>query len=159
MKKAFLKTTVLLTALLLLLGSCSKKSDNNPVTPGQLGGKFKLVINDVLIAEETTEKVGMMGNLISVARDESLNIIIANVPHTVGGEITISDDEDAASVSISGTNILNNDGSDEVFFSISGTIKRESDIKVTFQGTCSRFGDAQLYSFSGYAESEAFEVI
>jgi hypothetical protein len=159
MKNVLLKTTVLFTALLLVLGSCSKKSDDNPVTPGQLGGKFKLVINDVLIAEETTNEVGMLGDLISVARDESLNIVIANVPHTVGGETTISDDEDAASVSISGTNILNTDGSGEVYFSISGTLKRESDSKVTFQGTCSRFGDAQLYTFSGYAESEAFKVI
>ena len=159
MKKVIFKATVILTAFLIVLGSCSKKSDETPITPGQLGGKFKLVINDVLIAEETTDEVGMLGDLITVARDETLNIVIGNVPHTVGGETTISDDEDAASVSVSGTNILNTDGSGEVYFSISGTLKRESDSKVSFQGTCSRFGDAQLYTFSGYAESEAFKVI
>lgn len=151
--------TVLLTTLLLVLGSCSKKSDDNPVTPGQLGGKFKLVINDVLIAEETTDEVGMLGDLISVARDEYLTILIGNVPTEIGAESAIGEGDAAGSVSVSGRNILNTNNEDEVFFAISGTIKRVSASRFSFEGTCSRFGDAQLYTFSGYAESEAFKVI
>ena len=151
--------TLILGAMLLILGSCSKKNDDNPTLPTQLGGSFELVINDVAIANETTENVGMLDDLITVGRDTGLGIIIVKVPRTVGGVTNIGDGDEDGSVTISGENLLNTDGSAEVYFSVSGTITRVSATKVSFQGTCNSFGTTGVYSFSGYAESEAFKII
>lgn len=159
MKKSIFKMTLILSALVLILGSCSKKNDDNPTTPAQLNGKFKLEINNVLITEETTEDVGMLGDLITMGNDAGLALIIVKVPRTVGAVTNIGDGDEDGSVSISGENLLNTDGSAEVYFSVSGTITRVSATKVSFEGTCNSFGTAGVYSFSGYAESEAFKII
>ncbi len=159
MKKSIFKMTLILGAMVLILGSCSKSNDDNPTLPGQLGGSFELVINDIAIANETTEDVGMLDDLISIGNDAGLGIIITKVPRTVGGVTNIGDGDEDGSVTISGENLLNTDGSAEVYFSVSGTITRVSATKVSFQGTCNSFGTTGVYSFSGYAESEAFKII
>lgn len=159
MKKSIFKTAIILSALVLILGSCSKKSDENTRPPAQLAGKFKLVLNDVVVADESTNEVGMYEDIVTVGRDENLGIIIAKVPTTVGGVTNIGDDANSGSVSISGMNILNSDGVTEVYISISGTITRDSETKVSFQGTCGQLGSPTVINLSGYAESDAFKTI
>lgn len=153
MKKLIFTITVLFGALAFLLSSCSSDSDD-VVT---LSGKYTLSMDAQTVASGETEEVGMLGNAISLSLGDNFSVIVSGVPES-SGEVIQIDDESEASVIISGINLLG-DGADEIYFSITGTVTRNSGSKITFEGTCSEFGATTTHSFSGTAESDAFKII
>ncbi|AHW62371.1 hypothetical protein FH5T_20425 [Draconibacterium orientale] len=110
------------------------------------------------VASGETEEVGMVGNAISLSLGEDFGFIVAGVPETVGDEAEIGAQGSGVSVSITGKNLLKS-GDDEMYFSISGTVKRTSSSKITFEGTCTEFGSTMVHTFSGSAESAAYKII
>ena len=70
--------------------------------------------------------MGMFANLASVSEGENFGILVANVPGSNGGVTQINDSEEGGLVTITGRNILKDDGSDELYLSMSGSIKRVS---------------------------------
>jgi hypothetical protein len=64
-------------------------------------------------------------------------------------------------VTISGKNLMLSDGSNETYYATSGTLTRVSLSKISFEGICSDFnyGNETTYSFSGFMESDAYEII
>ncbi len=154
MKNSILKLTILLSALALIVTSCSDSDDDRTT----LDGKYSLVLDGITVASGETEEVGMIGNAISLSQGQDFGFLISGVPETVGGEAEIGASGSGASVSITGINLLGN-GEEELYFSISGTIKRTSGSKITFEGTCSDLGGTTVHTFSGTAESDAYKII
>ena len=156
MKKSILAIAIILGAASTVLTSC-KKEEVDPLD--QWGGSYELLMDGKVIAEGDTEEIGMMGNAASASNGEEFGILLANVPVSAGGVVNIDDSEESGMVSITGRNLILDDGSDELYFAISGTIKRESATTITFEGTCASLGDATEHSFSGSMESKAFKLI
>lgn len=154
MKRSIFTIAVILSVLSLVFTSCSDSDDG--ITT--LEGKYKLTLDGTTVAEGTTEEVGMIGNAISLSLGEDFGFLISGVPESVGGEAEIGASGSAASVTITGKNLLGN-GEDELYFSISGTVKRTSGSKITFEGTCSDLGGTTVHIFSGTAESNAYKII
>jgi hypothetical protein len=155
MKKSIFRIAILLSAFAIMATSCGKDEEDLPVIHE---GKYKVILDGKTVADGKTEEVGMVGNAISISLGESFSVLIAGVPVSVGGEAQIGEDNSDASVSILGKNLLKN-GEDELYFSITGTIKRSTASKITFEGTCSEMGGTTIYTFSGSAESDIFKII
>ena len=155
MKNSIYALVVLMCVFSVALNSCSKDDDGD--VPA-VNGKYTLVIDGTTVASGETEEVGMVGNVISLSLGEDFGFIVAGVPETVGSEVGISAQGSTVSVSITGKNLLKS-GEDELYISISGTVRRTSDSKVTFEGTCSELGSTAVHTFSGSAESTAFKII
>jgi len=154
MKKSILKIAILLSAFAIMATSCGK---DDAEIPTQLGGEYKVSMDGATVVSSKTEEVGMLGNTITLSSGEQFSIIIAGVPESVGNVAQIGDDT-GTSVIISGKNLLGN-GEDEMYFSISGTVKRNSASKISFEGTCSDIGGTIVHTFSGTGESDAFKII
>lgn len=155
MKKSIYTIAFLLSIFSVILSSCGKDDDD---MPSQLDGKYHLVMDNNTVADGETEEVGMIGNTISLSMGEDFGILISGVPESVGGVAQIGDDDSVASVVITGKNLLEN-GEDEMYFSISGTVTRTSGSKISFEGTCSKMGDTTIHTFSGTAESDIYKII
>jgi hypothetical protein len=153
MKKSIFKIAVLLSVFAFLTTSCNKDDE----LPSQLEGKYKVTMDGKTVADSKTEEVGMLGNAITLSLGEDFSIIISGVPVSVGDVAQIGDDT-GTSVIISGKNLLKT-GEDEIYFSISGTVKRSSASKISFEGTCSEMGSSTVHTFSGTGESDAFKII
>lgn len=156
MKKSFLAIAIILGAAGTVLTSCNK-DDNDPLE--QWGGSYELTMNGKIVAEGDTDEIGMLGNSASASNGEEFGVLLANVPEASGGVTYIDDSEESGVISITGRNLLLDDGSDELYFAISGTIKRKSATTISFEGTCAALGDASEHSFSGSMESKAFKLI
>lgn len=155
MKKAILKTTILLSIFAFIASSCDKK--DNELAP-KLDGKYKVSMDGEVVAEGETEEVGMMGNAISLSLGQDFGILISGVPESVGGEVQFDANNTDVTVTISGENLLRS-GDYEMYFSISGKVKRSTASKITFEGTCSEMGSSTVHTFSGTAESDAYKII
>lgn len=156
MKRSFFTLAIFVSALSVMFTSCNK---DVPDGPDQYGGSYELTMDGNKIAEGDTEEIGMLGNAASVSKGEDFGILLANVPVTVGGTTQLDDEDTGGLVTIMGKNLLLDDSSDEMYFSVSGTIKRVSASKITFEGTCTDFGSETTHTFSGSMESNAFKLI
>lgn len=155
MKKSIFTIAILLSIFSVTLNSCSSDDDDDITT---LNGKYSLKMDGSTVASGETEEVGMAGNAISLSLGEEFGVLVSGVPESVGGEAQIGDQGTGTSVIISGKNLLEN-GADEMYFSISGTVKRTSASKITFEGTCSDIAGTTVHTFSGTAESNAYKII
>lgn len=156
MKKSILTIAILLSIFSVVITSCSKEDDD--IVPSQLEGEYHLVMDGKTVADGKTKEVGMIGNAVSVSVGEDFGILISGVPESVGDVAQIGGTATACSIAITGKNILGS-GADEMYFSISGTVKRTSASKITFEGTCSNISATIVYSFSGSVESDVYKVI
>lgn len=156
MKRSLFTIAIFVSALSVMFTSCDK---DVPDGPDQYGGSYELTMDGDKIAEGDTEEVGMLGNAASVSKGEGFAILLANVPETVGGTTQLDDQQTGGLVTIMGKNLLLDDSSEELYFSVSGTIKRVSASKITFEGTCTNFGSSTSHTFSGSMESKAFKLI
>lgn len=155
MKKSIYTIAILLSLFSVVLTSCNKDDDDIPL---QLGGEYHLVMDGNTVADGETEEIGMIGNAVSVSVGEDLGILVSGVPESVGDVAQIGGTATACSVTITGKNILDS-GTNEIYLSISGTLKRTSASKITFEGTCSDISGTEVYTFSGFVESDAYKVI
>jgi hypothetical protein len=154
MKKSILKIVVLLSVFAVLATSCSKDGDDDITT---LKGKYTLTMDGKTVASGETVEVGMIGNAVSLSEGEDFGVVIAGVPESTGGTAEVGDQGTGCSVIISGKNLLES-GADEMYFSISGTVKRTSGNKITFEGSCTDLSGG-THTFSGTAESDAYKII
>jgi hypothetical protein len=156
MKKSIFTFAIFLGALSIMLTSCEKDilTDDD-----SWGGTYELLIDGKVVKEGSTEEVGMFANLASVSEGEDFGILVANVPGTNGGVTQINDSEEGGVVTITGRNLLKDDGSDELYLSMSGSIKRVSSSKITFEGTLTSLDDVTAHTFSGTMESNAFKLM
>lgn len=159
MKKSLFTLAIFLGALSLMLTSCDK--DPLDMDPDEWGGSYKIVLDGKVVAEGDTEEIGLLFNIATVGNGDALNVLVAGVPGSVGGVSQIEDDDNEAegAVTIMGINLLKDDGSDEMYFSASGSIKRESTSKITFEGICTSIDSLEPINFSGTIESKAFKLI
>nr|NQU91418.1 hypothetical protein [Bacteroidota bacterium] len=156
MKKTFLAIAVLLGVLSVTITSCKKDDDDNPNPPGT-SGTYQLYMDNNLITEGTTDEVGMVANAVTLSEGETISLLLSSVPLTVGETIDI--DGSNCTVSITGKNLLLSDGSDELYFSIDGSMTRVSDSKISFEGNCSALMGTSTHTFNGYVESDVYKVI
>lgn len=143
-------------ALSLMLTSCVKD-----ILPDgdDWGGTYELILDGEVVKSGSTEQVGLLGNLASVSEGDDFGLLVANVPGTKGGVTQIDDGDDSGVVTITGRNLLKDDGSDELYISMSGSITRATSTKITFEGTITSFEDVDSHTFSGTMESNAFKLI
>jgi len=157
MKKSLLTTAIFLGALSVMLTSCVKDILD---VDDQWGGTYELYMDGELIIEGSTEQVGMMGYTASVSNDEEFSLLVGNVPSSKGDVTHIEDEDEGGLVTIIGRNLLKDDSSDEMYMSISGTIKRKSSTEITFEGICTSFEEVDVtHTFSGTLESNAFKLM
>lgn len=143
-------------ALSLMLTSCVKD-----ILPDEddWGGTYELMIDGEVVKSGSTEQVGLLGNLASVSEGDDFGLLVANVPGTKGGVTNIDDSDESGLVTITGRDLLKDDGSDELYLSMSGSITRASSSKITFEGTITSLDDVSSHTFSGTLESNAFKLI
>lgn len=156
MKKTVLKIAILLSIFSVVLSSCSK--DEIP-TPEQAEGNYSVIMDGKTIASGTSIEVGYMENLATIGDGDNFSILVASVPLTVGGVTEFDASNSSGTVTIMGQNLLLSDGSDEMYFSKTGTIKRESSTKISFQGTCTAMTSSTVHTFSGTIESDGYKLI
>ncbi|MDY0103043.1 MAG: hypothetical protein RBS07_08880 [Lentimicrobium sp.] len=158
MKKSILTIAIALSVLSVVFTSCKKDKDEDVVT-GQTEGTYDVKMDGQTIASGSTIEVGWLGNLITIANGDAFSVLVASVPENVGGVFQFDESLSTGTVTIMGQNLLLTDGSDELYFSHSGTVTRESDTKVTFEGTCKAMLSAEVHTFSGTVESDVFKLI
>lgn len=152
-----LKVLVLLFLTVGLLSTgCKKDDDGNPATP-TFSGTYQLYMENNKVADGTTQEIGLIANVVTIANGDAISLVISGVPVTVGESVAI--DNANFSVWITGQNLLLTDGSDELYFAQDGTITRTSSTKVSFQGNCTELFGTTPFSFSGYAESDIYKDI
>ncbi len=156
MKKSILAIAIILGAASTLLTSCNK--DEVPDLD-QWGGTYEVLMDGNVIAEGSTEQIGLMGNVASAANGEEFGVLVANVPSSTGGVTNIDDSDESGMVTINGINLTMDDGTNEMYFAVSGTITRKSATTISFEGECMSLEDATTHSFSGSLESKAFKLI
>ena len=158
MKKSILTIAVAISVLSAVFTSC-KKDKNEEVGPGQTEGTYNVMMDGQTIASGSTIEVGWLGNLITISKGDDFSILVASVPENVGGVFQFNDSISTGTVTIMGQNLLLTDGSDELYFSKTGTVIRESNTKITFEGSCSALFSTEMHTFSGTVESDVFKLI
>ncbi len=163
MKTSIFTIAILLSIFTVALSSCKKDEDNSPTTT-EVSGNYKLLMNGNVVAEGTsTTKVMMLDNMVNLGGTGSeLVVTITNVPVSIGGTIEIKassgSDGKNCQVTFSGTNLLQN-GADEIYWGVSGTVTRTSATKISFDGICKEDASGTItHTFNGSVESDAYKV-
>ncbi len=155
MKKSIFKIAILLSAFAIMVTSCGKDEVS---VPDQPEGKYTVKMDGKTIATGTTIDVGWLGNLATIGGEDDFTLIVASVPTETGGVFSFDASDASGTVSIMGKNLLLTDGTDELYFSSIGTVKRESKTKISFEGTCSAMMSSEMHTFSGTLESDAYKI-
>jgi len=155
MKKSILKIVFLVSVFAILATSCGK--DNDPTTD-KPEGQYTVKMDGKTIATGTTIEVGWVGTVATMSKGEDFSVIVAAVPLETGGTSSFDSSNSTGTVTIMGNNLLLSDGSDELYFSSGGTVKRESKTKISFEGTCAAMMSSEVHTFSGTFESDAFKI-
>jgi hypothetical protein len=158
MKKSILTMAIVLSTLSVVFTSCKKDKDED-AGPAQTEGTYNVVIDGQTIASGTTIEVGWVGNAATVSKGDDFSVIISSIPVEVGEVFHFDETMSSGTISIMGKNLLLSDGSDEMYFSQTGTVTRESKTKITFEGTCSAMLTTDKHTFSGTVESDVFKMI
>lgn len=159
MKKSILTIVFVFSALSVVFTSCKKDEVVEPQPVGQTEGTYNVKMDGETIASGTTLEVGWLGNLITISNGDDFSILVSSVPENVGGVFEFNDSYSSGTVTIMGKNLLLSDESDEMYFSHSGFVKRESDTKVSFEGSCKAMLSTDTHTFSGTLESDVFKLI
>ncbi len=159
MEKSILKIAMLLSIFSVVVSSCGK---DEPTIPDQKDGNYTVKMDGNTLATGTTIKVGWLETSettmsATMAKDD-FSVLVGAVPKATGGVNNFDNTTSSGTVTIMGKNLLLSDGSDELYFSISGSIKRESATKISFEGTCSAMMSSEVHTFSGTLESDAFKI-
>ena len=156
MKKSIILFVILLSSLSLTLSSCSSDDDSNS-EPQLATGAFEIYLDGVLYKQATNAEVGLIKdaqgnyvNTVSIGVGTETAIMVSGFPTTIGEDITMDSDSDPGVNISSGT---------DYYGTVSGTLTRTSASKISFQGTCTKLMEAQVYTITGYVESTAWEVI
>ncbi|MDA3818173.1 MAG: hypothetical protein PF486_12400 [Prolixibacteraceae bacterium] len=179
MKKSLLTLASLFIFLAVFTTSCDPdESSTNEIldefgnviengdgeNPDQLSGSYEVYINESVVAEGTTEEVGLVQNdlgsyytTVTLSEGRNLTILVSGFSRETGGVTEIEGTD--VSVTIGGFDILKTDGIEEFIIAEEGTVKRDSKEKISFEGTCKDIIGTEIMSLSGYIESEAFKVI
>lgn len=156
MKKSILKIAILLSAFAIMATSCGK--DDDPTTD-KPEGKYTVKMDGKTVATGTTIEVGWLGTLASMSQGEDFTVLVASVPEETGGVYTFDSSHSTGTVTIMGKNLLLTGGSDEAYFSASGSVTRVSVTKISFEGTCTALLSTDTHTFSGTLESDAFKIV
>lgn len=154
MKKSIIKVVMLLSAFAILATSCGK----DDVPEQELDGSYTVKMDGKTIATGTTIEVGWLETLASMSKGEDFTVLVASVPEETGGVYTFDSSNATGTVTIMGKNLLLTDGSDELYFSASGSVTRVSTTKISFEGTCSAMLSSEIHTFSGTLESDVFKI-
>ncbi len=141
----------------MVFSSCSKDKDNT--TPAQPTGEYNVVMDGNTIASGSTIEVGYLENLATISEGDNFSVLVGSVPTSVGEVTQFDESNSSGTITIMGKNLLLTNGSDEIYFSKSGSVKRESATKISFQGTCSAMLSTETHTFSGTIESDAYKLI
>lgn len=154
MKNVF-SITIISIAIIVLFSSC-KKDDPDIIGSGDMDGKYEILIDGSVIAEGSTDEVGLMQdadqnyvNNVTIG-DESISISVFQFPKNVGGTVEMDTDSDPG-LSVIKLGVI--------YGTISGTLTRVSDSKISFEGKCTKLLDPNEHTISGYVESDLWEVI
>lgn len=156
MRKTIFTIAILFSIFSVVLTSCNKDDDDPVIT--ELNGTYNLVMDGNAVAEGTSTEVGMLNNNVSMNVGSDFGMLISNVPESVGGVVVLGDADTESIISITGKNMLGS-GTDEMYFSLSGTVTRTSTSKITFEGIVRENATNVEHTFSGYVESEAYKII
>lgn len=161
MKKSILNIALLLSIFSVALSSCSKDDTDKEIakTTNLPEGKYTVIMDGKTIASGTTIEVGWLQTMASMSEGEDFTVLVANVPEEVGGVFNFNATSSTGTVTIMGKNLLLNNGSEELYFSSTGFVKRESSTKISFQGTCSAMLSTESHTFSGTLESDAYKIV
>lgn len=164
MKKSFLLISILCVVLSVFTSSCDTDDPVLGDEPGQLVGEYELYMDGELTVDGSTGEVGMVqapdesyNTIVTISKDKVVSIMVTGFSKSIG-ETTEIDGSDIT-VTITGENLLNSDGVEEMYFAKSGTIKRDSESKISFEGECTVILGQNPHQFSGFVKSDAFEVI
>lgn len=154
MKKSILKIAILLSVFAVLVTACGE----DDIPEQELDGTYTVKMDGKTIASGTTIEVGWLETLASMSEGEDFTVLVASVPEETGGVYTFDSSNATGTVTIMGKNLLLTDGSDELYFSASGSVTRVSTTKISFEGTCSAMMSSEIHTFSGTLESDVFKI-
>tara|TARA_R110002049_G_scaffold67299_2_gene174830 strand:- start:77 stop:550 length:474 start_codon:yes stop_codon:yes gene_type:complete len=156
MKKSIVLFVILISVFSLTFNSCSSDDDESN-DPQVATGSFEIYLDGVLFKQGTNAEVGLIKdnqgnyvNTVTIGMGSETGIVVSGFPTTISDVTTMDNDSDP------GVNI--NVGSD-YYGTISGTMTRTSASKISFDGTCTKLMEAQVYTITGFVQSTAWEVI
>ena len=156
MKKSLALFVILISVFSLAFNSCSSDDDESN-DPQVATGSFEIYLDDVLFKQGTNAEVGLIKdnqgnyvNTVTIGMGSETGIVVSGFPTTISDVTTMDNDSDP------GVNI--NVDSD-YYGTISGTMTRTSASKISFNGTCTKLMEAQVYTITGFVQSTAWEVI
>ncbi|MBN2820751.1 MAG: hypothetical protein JXP36_17385 [Bacteroidales bacterium] len=155
MKKSILKLAILLSAFAVLATACSKNDDP---TNEKTEGKYTVKMDGKTIATGTTTEVGWLETAASMSEGDNFTVLVSSVPEQTGGVYTFDASNTTGTVSIMGKNLLLTNDSDELYFSVTGSVTRVSETKISFEGTCTALMSTETHTFSGTLESDVFKI-
>ena len=156
MNKTIFKIMFLLSVITVITASCDKNEVSDPT---KADGKYTLIMDGKTIASGTTLEVGWLETAATMSEGDNFSIIVASIPGETGKTYSFDNSSSSGTVTIMGKNILLTNGSDEMYFSQSGSVTRVSKTKVSFEGKCSAMMSTEIHTFSGTMESDVFKVV
>ncbi len=152
MKKTIFTIAILFSIFSVALTSCKKDDDTENTDPAVLTGNYEVFIDGSELKKEVDVAVGLIkdndGNYVN---NVSMGVLlISGFPRTVGADVTMETNSDPGVIITSGV---------DSYYSNFGTLTRTSASKISFNGICTRLGEIQEYTITGFVESEALEDI
>lgn len=156
MKKLIL-TSIALVTLCMVFNSCGK---DDPVTPEDtvndlITGSYEIFIDGSLYGQGSAANVGLImdnnGNYVNnlSLSDDGVSILVYAFPTNIGASIEMEMDNEPG-LSIIGT---------KTYGTISGTLTRESETKISFVGKCTEMFQAEEHTVSGVVETDALKKL
>ncbi len=151
--KNLILTTIILMATALTFSSCDKDDKDDPVLDN-LNGKYEIYINGELYDKGENVLIGLMQDTNqswtnNVTFGTKIVTAVNQFPETVGSTIDMGTNGDPG-LTIAGS---------DVYYTISGKLKRESKTKVSFEGVCTKMLDPKEYTIKGFVKAEALEKV
>lgn len=151
--KNLVLSTFILIATCLVFTSCDK--DDSTETPTEdLLGSYEININGELYDKGENVPIGLMQdvnqnwtNNVTIGTD--IVTVISQFPKKIGSTIEMGKNGDPG-LAIAGI---------DVYYTISGKLKRESETKVSFEGNCSKMLNSKEYTISGFIKAEALKKV
>ena len=146
-------TTFFIMALCLVFTSCDKDDTTDDIT-GDQNGSYEININGELYDKGENVPIGLMQDANQnwtndVTFGTNIITVLSQFPKTIGNTIELGTNGDPG-LAIAGS---------DVYYTISGKLKRESETKVSFEGFCSKMLDSQEYTISGFVKTEALKKV
>jgi hypothetical protein len=133
--------------------SCDKDDSTDDIIDDKTGS-YEINIDGKLFDKGENVTIGLIQDANknwtnNVTFGTNIVTVLSQFPKTIGSTTELGTNGDPG-LAIAGS---------DVYYTISGKLKRESETKVSFEGICSKMLNSQEYTISGFVKTEALKKV